>query len=41
MAGAFFSYFNAGEVIGDELLTAKVRFTELEQLYDETALTMK
>jgi SNF2 family DNA or RNA helicase len=34
----FAAYFNAGEVIGDELLTPKVRFTELEQLYDDAAL---
>ena len=34
----FAAYFNAAEIIDDELLTPKVRFTELEQLYDEAAL---
>ncbi|MES2649828.1 MAG: DEAD/DEAH box helicase [Bacteroidota bacterium] len=34
----FAAYFNAGEVVGEELLTAKVRFTELEELYEAASL---
>jgi len=37
----FSAYFNAAEVIDDKLLTSKVNFTEVAQLYDEAALDNK
>jgi superfamily II DNA or RNA helicase len=34
----FAAYFNAAEISGEELITPKSRFTELEEIYDEALL---